>query len=77
VTGGLRQTLIKRRLPKAAAETIASTITYFSNNRHRMRYDECLREGYAPTFVDFDSDGWLDIYASTGFMSFDRQKPDG
>jgi hypothetical protein len=46
--GGLRQTLTKRRVPKAAAETIASTITYFSNNRNRnrMRYDECLREGY-------------------------------
>jgi len=46
VIGGLRQTLTKRRLPKAAAETIASTITYFSNNRDRMRYHECLREGY-------------------------------
>jgi hypothetical protein len=46
VIGGLRQTLTKRRLSKAAAQTIASTITYFSNNRHRMRYDECLREGY-------------------------------
>jgi hypothetical protein len=32
---------------------------------------------YAPTFVDLDNDGWLDIYASTGFMSFDRHKPDG
>ena len=46
VIGGLRQTLTKRRLPKAAAETITSTITYFSNNRDRMRYHECLREGY-------------------------------
>ena len=25
---------------------------------------------YAPTFVDLDCDGWLDIYATTGFMSF-------
>jgi hypothetical protein len=46
VIGGLRQTLTKRRLPKAAIDTIASTITYFSNNRDRMQYDECLREGY-------------------------------
>lgn len=46
VIGGLRQTLTKRKLSKATAETIASTITYFSNNRDRMRYDECLREGY-------------------------------
>jgi hypothetical protein len=46
VIGGLRQTLTKRRLPRAAAGTIASTVTYFSNNRNRMHYDECLREGY-------------------------------
>ncbi len=32
---------------------------------------------YAPTMADFDSDGLLDIYATTGFMSFDRKKPDG
>jgi hypothetical protein len=32
---------------------------------------------YAPSLVDLDNDGWLDIYATTGFMSFDRQKPDG
>jgi len=46
VIGGLRQTLTKRKLAKAARNTISSTITYFSNNRERMRYDECLREGY-------------------------------
>lgn len=46
VIGGLRQTLTKRKLPKAARDTISSTITYFSNNRERMRYHECLREGY-------------------------------
>lgn len=32
---------------------------------------------YAPALVDLDNDGWLDIYATTGFMSFDRAKPDG
>ncbi|MBC8353207.1 MAG: VCBS repeat-containing protein [Planctomycetes bacterium] len=32
---------------------------------------------YAPTMADFNSDGLLDIYATTGFMSFDRRKPDG
>lgn len=46
VIGGLRQTLTKRKLSKAATKTIDSTVTYFSNNRDRMRYDECLREGY-------------------------------
>lgn len=32
---------------------------------------------YAPAFIDFDGDGLLDLYATTGFLSFDRQKPDG
>lgn len=32
---------------------------------------------FSPLLCDFDGDGLLDIYASTGFMSFDRQKPDG
>ncbi len=32
---------------------------------------------YGPVFVDIDSDGLLDLYATTGFMSFDRRKPDG
>ena len=44
--GGLRQTLTKRKPPKAVRDTIAATITYSSNNRERMRYGEYLREGY-------------------------------
>ena len=32
---------------------------------------------YAPAFVDFDGDGLLDLYATTGFLSFNRRKPDG
>jgi len=32
---------------------------------------------YAPAMVDLDGDGWLDLYASTGFLSYDREKPDG
>jgi len=32
---------------------------------------------YAPVLGDFDTDGQLDIYATTGFLSFDRNKPDG
>jgi hypothetical protein len=32
---------------------------------------------YAPALVDLDSDGWLDIYATCGFLSFDSTKPDG
>jgi hypothetical protein len=32
---------------------------------------------YAPAMADFDADGLLDIYATTGFLSFRRDKPDG
>ena len=32
---------------------------------------------YAPVLADFDHNGFLDIYATAGFLSFDRRKPDG
>jgi len=32
---------------------------------------------FAPVMADFDANGYLDIYATTGFMSFSRKKPDG
>ena len=32
---------------------------------------------YAPTMVDVDGDGLNDLYATTGFMSADRDEPDG
>jgi hypothetical protein len=32
---------------------------------------------YAPAMLDVDNDGWLDIYSTCGFLSFDRTKPDG
>ena len=32
---------------------------------------------YAPAMVDLDNDGLLDLHAATGFLSFDRSKPDG
>lgn len=32
---------------------------------------------YAPAMADFDNDGQLDLHATTGFLSFERGKPDG
>jgi hypothetical protein len=32
---------------------------------------------YSPAMADFDNNGWLDLYATTGYLSFDRKKPDG
>ena len=50
-----------------------------------QRYDEIsvkasvneIGWAYAPVFADFDADGLLDIYATSGFISVDRHKPDG
>jgi hypothetical protein len=51
----------------------------------RSDFDEFAEEfgvnavgwAYAPAMTDVDNDGWLDLYATTGFLSFDRTKPDG
>jgi len=32
---------------------------------------------FGPAFADFDNNGWLDLYAATGYLSFSRTKPDG
>jgi len=32
---------------------------------------------YGPNFVDLDNDGWLDIVAPAGFLSYTRGEPDG
>jgi hypothetical protein len=32
---------------------------------------------YGAALVDLDNDGWLDLYATAGFISRDRTKPDG
>jgi hypothetical protein len=32
---------------------------------------------YGPCLADLDNDGWLDLYATAGFVSRDRDKPDG
>jgi hypothetical protein len=32
---------------------------------------------WGPTMADFNNDGWLDIFATAGYMSRDRSKPDG
>jgi len=32
---------------------------------------------YGPALADLDNDGWLDLYATAGFISQDRNQPDG
>jgi hypothetical protein len=32
---------------------------------------------YGPALVDLDNDGWLDLYATCGYISRSRSEPDG
>jgi len=32
---------------------------------------------WGPSMADFNNDGWPDIYATAGYISVDRSKPDG
>jgi hypothetical protein len=32
---------------------------------------------YGPAALDLDNDGFVDVFATSGFMSFDRSEPDG
>ena len=32
---------------------------------------------YGPALVDLDNDGWLDLYATCGYVSKSRNEPDG
>jgi len=46
VIGGLKQRRTKHALKGAQRKALESIITYFHNNRNRMRYDEYLAAGY-------------------------------
>jgi hypothetical protein len=54
-------------------------------NRGKLRFDPRGRDwqmndvgwAYGPLLVDLDNDGWLDLYATSGFMSVNRSEPDG
>lgn len=46
VVGGLRQMGTKHRLRASKRAKLTTICNYFKRNRHRMRYDECLRKGY-------------------------------
>jgi hypothetical protein len=54
-------------------------------NRGNLKFDQAGQAmqvndagwAYGPGLVDLDNAGWLDIYATAGFVSKDRNKPDG
>lgn len=62
VIGGLRQMPKKRLLSKKSQATIQSAITYFENNRSRMRYDEYLREDLDDKCLEGGCQSWLVVW---------------
>lgn len=46
VIGGLKQMISKRKLSAAKITTLKKTITYLTNHRHMMKYDQYLEKGY-------------------------------
>lgn len=57
----------------------------FYRNRGGLQFEAVGRQwqvhdvgwAWGPVLADFDNDGWLDIYATAGYISRDRNKPDG
>jgi hypothetical protein len=54
-------------------------------NRGGLKFDQAgipmqvnaVGWAYGPCLADLDNDGWLDVYATAGFVSRDRNEPDG
>jgi hypothetical protein len=54
-------------------------------NRGNLQFEQLGRKyqvaavgwAYGPALVDLDNDGWLDLYATAGFVSQNRKEPDG
>ena len=46
IVGGLKQIIQKRNLSKSKKKTLQKVITYFTNHKHMMKYDDYLAKGY-------------------------------
>ena len=54
-------------------------------NRGQTRFERKAKDyqvaavgwAYGAALIDLDNDGWLDLFATAGFVSQDRSTPDG
>lgn len=83
VMGNLRSDAYSQDLMLELRRMVAGSQLYHNLGglefeRVGSEYDvEAVGWGYGPAMVDLDNDGWLDIYATSGFISRTREKPDG
>jgi hypothetical protein len=77
--------------PGTYADDLLATMRSFvggsqlHRNRGNLQFEQLGRKfqvagvgwAYGPALVDLDNDGWLDLYATAGFVSQDRTEPDG
>jgi hypothetical protein len=83
VIGNLR----KDAYPEDLMETMRHFVkgSQLWRNRGNLQFEQKGKEwqvasigwAYGPSLVDLDNDGFLDIYAHAGFMSSNRNEPDG
>jgi hypothetical protein len=83
--------VIGNLLPDAYPASIMTTMKTFVAgsqlylNRGNLKFDKVGKErqvaavgwAYGPTLADLDNDGFLDLYATAGFVSDNRDDPDG
>ena len=83
VIGNLREDAYPQQIMRELRRMVAGSQLYQGVGASKFkpvgpRMDVCdVGWAYGPTMADLNNDGWLDIFAPTGFISRDRSKPDG
>jgi hypothetical protein len=83
IIGNLRPDTYKPEVMTQLRNFVAGSQMYL--NRDGLRFEPVGRKyqvsaigwAYGAALVDLDNDGWLDLYATCGFVSKSRSEPDG
>jgi hypothetical protein len=83
IIGNLRPDTYAPDVMARLSSLVAGSQLYL--NRGKLNFDRVGRNyqvsaigwAYGPALVDLDNDGWLDLYATCGYISRSRSEPDG
>jgi FG-GAP-like repeat len=83
VIGNLRPDTYPEEIMAKMRQFVAGSQLW--RNRGNLQFDKLGQRcqvaavgwAYGPALVDLDNDGWLDLYATAGFVSSSRDEPDG